>query len=59
MGRVKMASVKNFILTEREKENNVLLLGKVDDVYFHLDFGRLSPLQAVAVALSSFDYTGS
>ncbi len=59
-GRVKVPSVKNFILSYPNSEENLLLFGKLDDQFYHLDFkAPFSPIQAMAVALSAFDYSGS
>jgi tubby-related protein 1 len=56
-GRVDKASVKNFQLIDNEDENRIYLqFGRVGDQEFTLDFQwPFSPLQAFAVALSSFD----
>ena len=57
-GRVDRASVKNFQLIDDQDENTVYLqFGRVGDKDFNLDFQwPFSPLQAFAIALSSFDY---
>ena len=63
-GRVKQASIKNFILidntVEPEEEpnaQNLLVFGKVDDNTFSLEFRPpLSPLQAFGIATSEFDF---
>lgn len=56
-GRVDKASVKNFQLIDNEDETRIYLqFGRVGDQEFTLDFQwPFSPLQAFAVALSSFD----
>ena len=57
-GRVTMASVKNFQLVDAidGDENVVLQFGKVGANVFTCDFQYpISPLQAFAVCLSSFD----
>lgn len=56
-GRVDKASVKNFQLIDNEDENRIYLqFGRVGDQEFTLDFQwPFSPMQAFAVALSSFD----
>jgi len=57
-GRVTMASVKNFqLVSASEPDVVVLQFGRVSKDVFTMDFRYpLSPLQAFAVALSSFDY---
>lgn len=57
-GRVDRASVKNFQLIDDQDESKVYLqFGRVGDKDFNLDFQwPFSPLQAFAIALSSFDY---
>lgn len=57
-GRVTMASVKNFQLVTPEDEETVLLqFGRTEKERFSMDFQwPLSPLQAFAITLSSFDY---
>ena len=62
-GRVTMASVKNFQLIERDDEVSgvdtpfMLQFGRVAQETFNMDFCYpLSPLQAFALCLSSFDY---
>lgn len=57
-GRVTMASVKNFQLVDPEDQENVLLqFGRVGKDVFNMDYRwPLSPLQAFAICLSSFDY---
>lgn len=56
-GRVDKASVKNFQLIDNEDENRIYLqFGRVGDQEFTLDFQwPFSPMQAFAVALTSFD----
>eukprot|EP00033_Pygsuia_biforma_P001870 GCRY01002090.1.p1 GENE.GCRY01002090.1~~GCRY01002090.1.p1 ORF type:complete len:390 (+),score=85.32 GCRY01002090.1:142-1311(+) len=56
-GRVTKASVKNFQLIDKEDANYIMMqFGRVSDDTFTLDFQwPLSPLQAFAIALSSFD----
>lgn len=57
-GRVTMASVKNFQLTEKggDEDDVVLQFGRVAKDEFTLDFHwPVSPLQAFAVSLSSLD----
>jgi len=61
-GRVSVASVKNFqveeaVETGEDKDSRVLLqFGRIGDDTFTLDFEHpLTPLQAFAVALTSFD----
>ena len=56
-GRVDRASVKNFQLIDDNDENKVYLqFGRVGDSHFNIDFSwPLSPIQAFAVALTSFD----
>jgi Tub family len=57
-GRVTMASVKNFQLATTEDEDTVVLqFGRIDKEKFTMDIQwPLSPLQAFAITLSSFDY---
>jgi len=57
-GRVDRASVKNFQLIDDQDESQIYLqFGRVGDKDFNLDFQwPFSPLQAFAIALSSFDY---
>lgn len=57
-GRVDKASVKNFQLIDDQDENKIYLqFGRVSDTEFNLDFQwPFSPMQAFALALSSFDY---
>lgn len=57
-GRVTMASVKNFQLVDPEDQEPVLLqFGRVGKDVFTMDYQwPLCPLQAFAIALSSFDY---
>jgi len=57
-GRVTMASVKNFQLVSPDDIETVLLqFGRNDKERFSMDYQwPLCPLQAFAVALSSFDY---
>ena len=54
-GRVKKASVKNFILSPpNDPEHQILLFGKVNSERFACDFRHpLSPCTAFAIALSS------
>eukprot|EP00981_Chlorochromonas_danica_P005912 scaffold1236_cov170-Ochromonas_danica.AAC.3 len=56
-GRVTMASVKNFQLVDPEEQNSVVLqFGRVGKDEFTMDMQYpISPLQAFAVTLSSFD----
>eukprot|EP01016_Furgasonia_blochmanni_P040549 TRINITY_DN5186_c0_g1_i13.p3 TRINITY_DN5186_c0_g1~~TRINITY_DN5186_c0_g1_i13.p3 ORF type:complete len:139 (-),score=0.30 TRINITY_DN5186_c0_g1_i13:428-844(-) len=56
-GRVDKHSVKNFQLIDQEDDNVIYMeFGRVDDDSFNLDFQwPFSPMQALAVALSSFD----
>ncbi|GAB5354862.1 hypothetical protein AAMO2058_000155800 [Amorphochlora amoebiformis] len=56
-GRVTLPSVKNFQVSNADNEEHVVLqFGKVGEHEFTLDLTYpLSPLQAFAVALSSFD----
>lgn len=56
-GRVTMASVKNFQLVDPDEQNAVLLqFGRVGKDEFTMDMQwPLSPLQAFAITLSSFD----
>ncbi len=56
-GRVTMASVKNFQLVDPEERSTVVLqFGRVGKDEFTMDFRYpITPLQAFAVTLSSFD----
>lgn len=56
--RVTQASVKNFQLTSAEDPDTVYLqFGRVDNEIFNIDFRYpMSPFQAFAICLSSFDY---
>ena len=56
-GRVTMASVKNFQLVCPEDQSTVLLqFGRTDKDSFNMDLRwPLSPMQAFAITLSSFD----
>lgn len=57
-GRVTMASVKNFqLVTSDDHDSVVLQFGRVGKDLFTMDFQwPLSPLQAFAICMSSFDY---
>ena len=63
-GRVKQASIKNFILIqdcksaeEEEKAQNVIIFGKIDENTFALEFWHpLSLFQAFGIAMSEFDF---
>jgi len=57
-GRVTMASVKNFQLVADDDHETVLLqFGRVGKNKFSMDFRwPLTPLQAFAICLTSFDY---
>jgi tubby-related protein 1 len=57
-GRVTMASVKNFQLVAQDDAETVILqFGRVGKDTFTMDLQNpLSPLQAYAICLSSFDY---
>ena len=56
-GRVTMASVKNFQLVDPDEHNTVVLqFGRVGKDDFTMDLQwPMSPLQAFAITLSSFD----
>lgn len=56
--RVTEASVKNFqLISPADPETVVLQFGRVDKEVFNLDFRHpISPFQAFAMCLSSFDY---
>lgn len=56
-GRVTMASVKNFQLVDPDDQNSVILqFGRVANNEFTMDMKwPISPLQAFAITLSSFD----
>ena len=55
-GKVKKASIKNFILEDNDNPDNVrMLFGKIDDNDFRMDIGNpLSPFIGLAIALSAF-----
>jgi len=57
-GRVEKPSVKNFqLIDERNDEKIFLQFGRVTNDTFNMDFEwPLSPFQAFAICLSSFDY---
>ena len=57
-GRVTMASVKNFqLVTPDDHDAVVLQFGRVGKDLFTMDYQYpLSPFQAFAICLSSFDY---
>lgn len=63
-GRVKQASIKNFILVddafspeEEGMAKNSLVFGKIDDNTFSIEFvSPLSVFQAFAIAVSQFDF---
>jgi tubby-related protein 1 len=63
-GRVKQASIKNFILMEdrydensEEKAPNAIIFGKVDENTFSLEFRHpLSLYQAFGISMSEFDF---
>ncbi len=53
-GRVKMPSVKNFILTDDANKEEYVVFGKVDDNSYMLDVKwPLSLFQGFALAISS------
>lgn len=56
--RVTEASVKNFqLISANDPETVYLQFGRVDKEVFNLDFrSPISPFQAFAMCLSSFDY---
>jgi hypothetical protein len=58
--RVTQASVKNFQLCHKEDDKDktvILQFGRVDKEIFNIDFRfPISPFQAFAICLSSFDY---
>lgn len=56
-GKVKVSSVKNFILEDRENNNEkVLLFGKQNSDEYVLDvYSPMSTLVGVGVALTVFD----
>ena len=56
-GRVDKASVKNFQLIDDKDETKIYLqFGRIGDQQFNLDYQwPFSPLQAFAIALTSFD----
>lgn len=57
-GRVKMASIKNFILEDIiSPDKNLLVFGKVDERTFSLDvWYPFTPFQAMGIILTCFDY---
>ena len=54
-GRVKVASVKNFQLCERNVQDHIMQFGRIEGRHaFTMDFQHpLSPMQAFAIAISS------
>ena len=55
-GKIKVPSVKNFILVEEGTERECLLFGKIGQGEYYLEAGcPLSPLQALGVCISSAD----
>lgn len=54
-GRVKVASVKNFQLCERDDQEHVMQFGRIEGRHaFTLDYAHpLTPVQAFAIAISS------
>jgi hypothetical protein len=55
-GRVEVASIKNFILEQKEEGPEIMLFGKVNDSKFNLDMmSPISPLICFGLALSTFD----
>jgi len=57
-GRVEKPSVKNFQLIDEKSDDRIYLqFGRVTNDTFNMDFEwPLSPFQAFAICLSSFDY---
>jgi tubby-related protein 1 len=63
-GRVKQASIKNFILIdesykeeEEDKAPSAVIFGKIDESTFALEFrSPLSLFQAFGIAMSEFDF---
>jgi len=55
-GRVKVASIKNFILEDEDEPDNArLLFGKLDEDEFRIDVGApLTPYVGLGIALSTF-----
>lgn len=55
-GKVKKASIKNFILEDGNNPDNVrMLFGKIDENDFRMDIGNpLSPFIGLGIALSAF-----
>ena len=54
-GRVKVASVKNFQLCERDVQDHIMQFGRIEGRHsFTMDFQYpLTPMQAFAIAISS------
>ena len=54
-GRVKVASVKNFQLCERDVQDHIMQFGRIEGRHsFTVDFQHpLTPMQAFAIAISS------
>lgn len=54
-GRVKVASVKNFQLCERDVQDHIVQFGRIEGRHsFTMDFQYpLTPMQAFAIAISS------
>ncbi|CAD8100430.1 unnamed protein product [Paramecium sonneborni] len=60
-GRVKRSSIKNFQLVLKSDDKDIIYVqfGKVDSNRYNLDFmSPLSPLTAMQLALSNFDFAG-
>ena len=63
-GRVKEASIKNFILIDNSFDQNdedqaksLIIFGKIDESTFALEFRHpLSLFQAFGIAMSEFDF---
>ena len=55
-GKVKKASIKNFILEDEENPENIrMIFGKLEEDEFRMDVGYpLSPLIGVGIAISAF-----
>ena len=53
-GKVRIPSIKNFILTDKEEKENYLILGKADDNLYNMDVKwPLSLYQAFCICISS------
>ncbi len=53
-GRVKLPSVKNFVITDADEKENYIIFGRVDEQLFNLDVKwPFSLYQAFAISMTS------